>query len=124
MTQRIRLFLGLEILIFLAAALTHFEILFDGYSDSAAAIAESVIAGVLLAGLILSRIRPASTRSVGIAVQGFALLGTFVGLTLLFVVGPRTILDVTFHVLMVVVLIVGLIVTIRVPRGLSTGPTG
>jgi hypothetical protein len=116
MTERIRFFLGLEALIFLTAALIHFGVLFDGYRDQGAGIAESVICGVLLLGLIASWMRPEWTRRAGIAVQGFALLGTFVGLTLLLVVGPRPVLDVTIHVLMVVVLIVGLVVTVRAPH--------
>ena len=124
MTQRIRFFLGLEILIFLTAALIHFEVLFDGHRDREAGIAESVIAVVLLAGLVLSLVRPASTRTAGVAAQGFALLGTFVGLTLLFVVGPRTVLDVVIHVAMVVVLIVGLVFTFRAAPGLSTASNG
>jgi len=113
MTQQIRFYLGLEVLIFLAAALIHFEVLFDGYPDASAGIAESVIAGVLLLGLILSWARPPWTRAAGLATQIFALLGTFVGLTLLFVVGPRTTLDIVIHLVMVGVLIVGLVVTAR-----------
>jgi hypothetical protein len=68
---------------------------------------------VLLLGLILSWIRPASTRRAGIGVQGFALLGTLVGLTLLVLVGPGTVVDVVIHLVMLVVLIVGLVVTSR-----------
>jgi hypothetical protein len=74
---------------------------------------------VLLAGLLASLLRPAITRRAGILSQGFALAGTFVGLTLLFTVGPRTTLDLVIHVLMVVVLITGLIVTVRTPRSVS-----
>ncbi|MGH8872393.1 MAG: hypothetical protein ACRDWS_10490 [Acidimicrobiia bacterium] len=116
MTRRIRSFLGLQVLIFLLAALTHFEVLFDGYPDREAGIAESVIGGVLLAGLALTWIRPGwAARTTGILVQGFALLGTFVGVTLLFVVGPRTTLDLVIHLVMVLVLIIGLVVTMRAP---------
>jgi hypothetical protein len=115
MTERVRFFLGLEVVIFATAALIHFEILVDGYRDQGAGIAESVIAGVLLLGLTASWMSPASTRRAGIAAQGFALTGTLVGLTLLLVVGPRTILDVIIHLVMLVVLIVGLAFTGRAP---------
>ncbi len=67
MTKRIRFFLGLEVLIFVTAALIHFGALVDGYQDRGAGIAESVIAGVLLVGLILSwsaQARPAGQASV------------------------------------------------------------
>ena len=113
MTHQIRFYLGLETLIFVTAALIHFEVLFDGYPDPGAGIAESVIAAVLLLGLLMSLARPPWTRATGLAAQIFALLGTFVGLTLLFVVGPRTTLDIVIHLVMVLVLIVGLVVTAR-----------
>jgi hypothetical protein len=113
MNRQIQLFLGVEVVIFLVAALTHFEVLFDGYADRGAAIAESVIGVVLVAGLVTASVRPASAPTVGIVVQAFALLGTFVGLVLLLAVGPSTLLDITFHLVMALVLITGLMVTIR-----------
>ncbi|MGH8952025.1 MAG: hypothetical protein ACRDX9_11425 [Acidimicrobiia bacterium] len=115
MIQQIRFFLGLEVLIFLSAALIHFDVLLGGYPDRSAGIAESVIAGVLLLGLIISLARPPSTRAAGLAAQIFALLGTFVGVTLLFVVGPRTTVDIVIHLVMVLALIAGLVVTARSP---------
>ncbi|MGH8914231.1 MAG: hypothetical protein ACRDZM_06920 [Acidimicrobiia bacterium] len=124
MTRSISVFLGVEFLIFLTAALIHFEVLLDGYGDEGAGIAESVIGFVLLVGLILSWGRREWARRAGIAVQTFALLGTFVGLTLLFVVGPRTTLDTVIHLVMVAVLVVGLGVAVRAGRGLGRGRTG
>jgi hypothetical protein len=115
MIERIRLFLALEIAVFVSAALVHFEVLIDGYDDAGAGIAESVIAIVLLAGLVLSLVRPQATREAGLVVQAFGLLGTLVGTTLLLTVGPRTTLDVTFHVIMLVLLVTGLAVTVRSP---------
>ena len=115
MVNRIRLFLGLEAAVFIAAALIHFGVVLDGYNDQEAGTAESVIAIVLLAGLLTSLLRPDWTRRAGILVQGFALVGTFVGLTLLVTLGPRTVLDIAIHVVMVVLLVIGLIVTVRAP---------
>jgi len=119
MINRIRLLLGLEAAIFIAAALIHFEVLLDGYYDQGAGIAESVIAVVLLAGLLTSLVRPAATRLAGIIAQGFALVGTFVGVTLLLTVGPGTTLDIVIHLVMVIVLVSGLIATVRAPRTVS-----
>lgn len=119
MNRQTQIFLGVEVVIFLLAALTHFEVLFDGYADRGAGIAESVIGLVLIAGLALVTVRPASARTVGIVVQVFALVGTFVGLTLLVAVGPSTLLDLTFHLVMALVLITGLMVTIRAPSARS-----
>jgi peptidoglycan/LPS O-acetylase OafA/YrhL len=115
MIERIRLFLVLEIAVFVAAALVHFEVLADGYDDAGAGIAESVIAIVLLGGLLLSLVRPETTREACLVAQAFGLLGTLVGTTLLITVGPRTTLDIVFHVTMLVLLVIGLAVTVRSP---------
>jgi hypothetical protein len=105
--------LGLATAIFFVAALIHFEVLVDGYPDREAGIAEMVIGAVLLAGLIYTFLAPEKTRATALIVQGFALAGTFVGLTLLLTVGPATGLDVAIHVLMVVVLVAGLSIAWR-----------
>ncbi|MGH8914704.1 MAG: hypothetical protein ACRDZM_09355 [Acidimicrobiia bacterium] len=115
MASPVRPFLSVGILIFFIAALIHFEVLMDGYPDRSAGIAESVIGVVLLIGLVLTFLFPALTRTVGIAVQTFALLGTLVGLTLLITVGPGTTLDLVIHLVMILVLIIGLVVTMRAP---------
>src|SRR5881296_1977043 len=41
---------------------------------------QAAIAVVLLVGLVLTWIRPGSTRGVGLAAQAFALLGTLLGI--------------------------------------------
>jgi hypothetical protein len=115
MGSRIRLMLGLETAIFFVAALIHFEALFEGYPDREAGIAESVIGLVLLAGLVYVAMVPKHTRAVALVVQGFALAGTFVGLSLLFTVGPITGLDVAIHLVMVAVLVMGLVLTWKAP---------
>lgn len=113
MTTRTRLFLAVEATIFAVASLIHFEVLFDGYRDNGAGIAEGVIAAVLVTGYGLTLLFPDRSRVIGIAAQTFALLGTFVGLTLLVVVGPRTPLDIAIHVVMVLVVGLGLTLTVR-----------
>lgn len=116
MTRHIRAFLLLEAAAFAAAALVHSGVLVDGYEHQEARIAESVIALVLLAGLALSWLRPSQTREAGIVAQGFALLGTLVGMfTIAIGVGPRTAPDVVYHVAIVLVLIWGLRLALRVP---------
>lgn len=114
---RIRLFLLLQGASFACAALVHFGVLLDGYQHRKAATAESVIAAVLLAGLALTWARAASTRTIGLAVQAFALLGTFVGLfTIAIGVGPRTAPDLAYHAAIVAALIWGLVVAARTAR--------
>ena len=94
MTQ-VRLFILGETAAFATAALVHFGTMIGGYEHRRAGTAESVIAAVLLSGLVFTLIVPAATRRVGAAVQAFALLGTMVGLfTIAIGVGPRTAPDI------------------------------
>ena len=121
----IRRFLRLEVLIFAVASLVHTGYLIGGYAHFEAHVAETVIALVLLAALIVTWIRPAWTRAAGLAGQGFALLGTLVGLfTIAVGVGPRTALDVAYHLAIVAVLAWGLMVAWRAPGLSSTPPIG
>lgn len=124
MGSRIRLWLGMESAIFFVAALIHFEVLADGYPDRDAGIAEMVIGVVLLAGLIYTFLAPDRARTTALIVQGIALGGTFVGLTLLVTVGPATGLDIAIHVVMVVVLVAGLLITGRERASFRPEPDG
>jgi len=91
-------------------------VLVHGYEHLQARVAEGVIAVVLLAGSVASWIRPVWTRAAGIAAQGFALLGTLVGLfTIAVGVGPRTAPDVVYHLGIVAVLVWGLVTAARAP---------
>jgi hypothetical protein len=108
---------------FVVAALIHFGLFIRGYEHREASIAESVIAGVLLVGLVLTWVRPASTRAIGLAAQGFALVGTLVGIfTIAIGIGPRTVPDITYHVVIVIVLIYGLVVASRARFGQTSQP--
>jgi hypothetical protein len=119
--KHVQTFLGVEAIAFATAALVHAGILMDGYQHRQAGIAEGVIAGVLLLGLMVSLLRPRSSRVAGLAAQGFALLGTLVGITMISIgVGPQSAFDVALHVCFVTLLVTGLIVVAR--RRLSNGP--
>jgi FtsH-binding integral membrane protein len=116
--QPIRVFLLVEAAAFAAAALAHAGVLVHGYEHQQARIAESLTALVLLAGLVLSWLRPAWTRQAGIVAQGFALLATLVGLfTIAVGVGPQTAPDVAYHLGILAVLVWGLVVAARAPGG-------
>jgi hypothetical protein len=120
MTQTIRLFLLFEAATFVAAALVHSGALIDGYEHRQARTAESVIAVVLLVGLALTWIRRAWTRTVGLAAQAFALLGTLTGVFFIAVgLGPRTAPDVAYHLAIVAVLAWGLVVAKRAPAEIA-----
>jgi hypothetical protein len=110
----IRLFLLVQAASFATAALIHFGYLLEGYRDQGAAVPESIIAVVLLGGLVLSWTPPPWPRRAAIAAQAFALLGTLIGTTLVALgVGPRTVLDIAFHIGFLVELIAGLAVALR-----------
>jgi hypothetical protein len=121
--QAIQFFMFFEAAAFIAAALTHFGLLIDGYGHQKAGIAESVIAVVLLVGLALTWIRPESTHGAGLAAQTFALLGTLVGILTIIGVGPRTVPDIVYHIAIVAVLIFGLILTVRARKSSHGSPT-
>ncbi len=98
----IRRFLIVEALAFFIAALIHGGHLVPGYAHRAARIAETVLALALVTGLAVSLLRPARTRGAGLAAQGFALLGTLVGiLTIVVGVGPQSTPDLIYHLGMV-----------------------
>jgi hypothetical protein len=66
-------------------------------------------------------IRGCLGRGAGLRAQGFALLGTLVGIaTIAIGVGPRTVGDITFHLAIVIVLVCDVIVAVRVKRSART----
>jgi hypothetical protein len=122
MTHSTLFFMLFEAVTFMAAALVHAGVLVDGYEHREARIAESVIAAVLLLGSTLAGLRPQWTRAAGLAAQGFALLGTLVGIVTIAVgIGPRTAPDVVYHAGIVIVLVFGLAAAARA-RGRVTPP--
>jgi multisubunit Na+/H+ antiporter MnhB subunit len=115
--NRIRIFMLFEAATFVVASLIHAGLLVAGYEHHEAHLAEAVIALVLIVALTLTWIRPAWTRAAGLGGQGFALLGTMVGLfTIAVGVGPRTVPDVAYHIGIVAVLVWGLRVAWRGAR--------
>jgi hypothetical protein len=114
-THTLRLFLLIQGVSFGIAGLVHSGVL-GNKRDQAASIAESTIAGVLLAGFALTWVWASRTRPISRFVQIFALLGTLVGaFTIAIGIGPRSLPDIAFHGAMVVVLAWGLIVAARAP---------
>lgn len=106
-----RTLMAAQTLLFAAASLLHRGVLADGYEHPAAATAEGIIALVLAVGLVLTWVVDRA-RLVALATQGFALVGTAIGVFLVLSgVGPSTPLDIGLHLLMVALLVVGLAVT-------------
>lgn len=111
MERTIRTFMLVEAATFIVASLIHAGALITGYDHRNARIAESVIASVLLAAVVLSWIRPSWTRRAGLVGQGLALVGTLIGVfTIVVGVGPRTVPDIVYHVVIVAIVACGLAV--------------
>ena len=109
MTRTVRTYMLAEAASFGAAALVHSGALIAGYEHEKARIAEGVIALVLVCGIALTWLRPDQTRSFGLAAQGFALVGTLIGVfTIAVGVGPRTLPDIAYHLGILSVLALGL----------------
>lgn len=107
MNRVVRSFLIAQIVLFLAGASVHFGWTLSGYEHWKAGTAETVIAAVLTFGLITSRF--------AFEVQGFALFGTLIGVVMISIgVGPQTTADILFHIVLLIVLISGLVITRRI----------
>lgn len=110
----VRGFLLVQVAIFLVAVAIHFGLLPVGDRHRAAGTAESVIAAVLLAGLLLTWSPSPWNRRAAVAAQTFGILGVLVGLfTIAVGIGPRTALDLALHGAMLLTLVAGLAVTLR-----------
>jgi hypothetical protein len=113
--RTLRALLLFEAATFIAAASIHFGALLEGYRHQEAGTAETVIALVLLAGLALTWTRSGARRA-AIGAQALAILGVLVGLfTIAIGIGPRTVLDITYHAGILAVLIAGLLTAVRGP---------
>jgi hypothetical protein len=111
---RLKVFLLVEAVIFATAALAHAGILLIGYEDGKAAAAEGVIAAVLIAALCAAQLRPGWTRMLALFAQGFALLGTLVGVAMIVIgVGPQSAPDAILHIVLSLILAWGFFIALR-----------
>jgi hypothetical protein len=110
----IRGFLLVQIAIFLALVSIHFGLLIGGYRHQNAGTTESVIAALMVVGLLLTWMPPPWSRRAAIAAQSFGTLGVLAGLVTIAVgIGPRTILDLALNAVLLLTLIAGLAMTKR-----------
>ena len=113
MNSVVRVILTVATVAFGLATLIHAGVLISGYEHHKAATAESIIAPVLALGFIATLLWPASIRNIALCVEGFALLGTSVGVFMIVIVIGRTVFDIVLHALLIAGLVAGLIVTWR-----------
>ena len=108
----VRGFLLVQIAMFLVLVTIHFGLLIGGYRHPAAGTTESVIAVILVFGLLLTWTPPPWSQRAATAAQSFGTLGVLVGLfTFALGIGPRTILDLSLNLILLVTLIAGLALT-------------
>ncbi|WP_454905263.1 hypothetical protein [Variovorax gossypii] len=99
------------------ASTVHAGYLVPGHAHAHARIAEAVIATVLVLASVETWLRPAHARRAAIFGQGFALLGTLVGLgTIVAGIGPGSTGDVVYHALLLAILVAGLTWAVRCRR--------
>ena len=112
----IRIFIVIAAASLAVASLIHSGVLMSGYEDRSAAIAEGVIASVMVVGLFITW---ASDRWALVAGRGallFGLAGTTLGLFLVLIgVGPRTVADLVYHIALFLFLVVGVAISWRAP---------
>lgn len=114
---RFAAFMLIEAASFYFVALVHFGTLVPGHEHALARAAETVIASVLVLGVLGTWIAPAYARSIGFAVQAFAFFATVVSLLMIAVgVGPRSVPDLIFNSGMLLLLSLGLYVVARLGR--------
>ena len=87
------------------------------FNPDGAGIAEAVIGVVLAAGAIAMVRGPARARTIGIVVNGFAIVGFVFGLTMTAQGGDAP--DIAYHLVVLPVLIAGVLVLVR-ERGEGT----
>ena len=125
MLSTIQCFMLGEAAAFLGASLIHRGVVMSGFEHRQAGIAEGVIGTVLLLGLLATWIRPASIRLIGLTAQGFALMGTLVGVVMIAIgVGPRTVPDIVFHGGLLILLFSGLVAAFRASRVRAASSAG
>lgn len=96
------------------ASTVHAGYLVPGHAHTPARIAEAVLATVLVLASVETWLRPSHARRAAIVGQGFALLGTLVGLgTIVAGIGPGSMGDVVYHALLLALLITGLTWAVR-----------
>lgn len=112
--QAARAWMLLEALTLGLASMVHAGFFVPGYAHASARTAEAVIATVLVLAAVETWLRPEDARRAAIFGQGFALLGTLVGLgTIVAGIGPRTVPDVVYHALLLSLLVTGLTWAVR-----------
>jgi hypothetical protein len=114
-TGALRPIMAVAALSLLVVAALHAGLIFPGpFND--AAMYETGVASVLIVGLGLTFIGPASARWGGLVATVLALAGASIGLYMaLRGLGPNTVPDIVYHVALIALLLAGVAAAWRVP---------
>jgi hypothetical protein len=111
----LRWLLFVEAASLVVAAALHSGLILPGPPDDAA-MYEASIAIVVGIGLVVGVVWPRWTRVAALAVQAIALVGAFIGTyATLRGFGPRSPLDIVYHVALITLIVIGLAVAWRTP---------
>lgn len=113
--SNLRVLIAVSALSLIVASLIHLEVLFQGYGHQDAGTAEAVIGAVMLIGLPFTLLSGRSGWLAGVALLAFGLAGTLIGVfTIIVGVGPRTVPDIIYHVVLLTLLVLGLLLAWRI----------
>lgn len=102
----------IQITLFVIAAIVHRGAISSSYIHPQAQVAETVIAAILALGLCLTFYFRKGNFSYARIAQGFALIGTIVAVIMMLIgVGPRSAFDYGLHIIMIISLVGGLLIT-------------
>lgn len=112
--KTIRVWLAAQAGLFAVAALMHRGAFGAAHVHVRAATAESVIAGILLLGLLATIAVPLRAAVIALVVQILAGIGTGIGIVMVAIgVGPHTPIDYVLHAAMLGLIIAGILHTRR-----------
>lgn len=107
-------YLMVEVVMFTFVAMAHGGLLMSGHEAPRAAVAETVIAVVIGAGLLMSFVSPAQTRTVALLTQTLALLALILGFVAIVADWiPRSTANLVVYAIMLITVVFGLLVAKR-----------
>lgn len=114
--QSLRTILAVSAVAFGLVAFVHTGWLTPDWTDPAARLAEGLIAADLVVCLVITYRWPRTARPVALVGQVLALLFTMLGATItLLVGGPRMVIEVGYHLVLIGLLVVGIVIAWRMP---------
>ena len=123
--QSLRTILLVSALAFGLVAFIHTGWLFPNWTDPTARLAEGLIAADLVVLLAVTFLWPVAARPVALVGLVLALLFTLLGATItLLVGGPRVVIEVGYHLVLIGLLVAGIVIAWRMPARSGADASG